>query len=159
MFENFTHVPVWLWAALGLLMLTAEILGAGGFLLGTGVAALVLAVLGLVFDVHWQVQVPLFAFLSIAFTYVYIRHMKPNASPSEDPQLNNRMARLVGKQSPLVKPVINGEGRVQIHDAFWVVHCEEDLPEGAEVKVTGYDGSTLIVEPIRATQEQANEGN
>ena len=147
--------PIWVWVSVGGLLLIAEILGAGGFLLGTGVAAFVIALLSAVFEVNWYWQLGLFAVLSVVFSYIYIRYMKPNSSKTEDPILNNRLARLVGHQTPLQKPVENGFGRVQIHDAFWTVQAETDLPVETVVKIIGYEGSNLIVE---AVDKSAHEG-
>ncbi|WP_096085914.1 NfeD family protein [Agaribacterium haliotis] len=146
MFEQLQSIPSWLWLSLGLVLLVVEMLGLGGFLLGTGVAALCMAVLSWFSSLHWTVEVPLFATLSVLFSYIYIKHMKPNALESEDPKLNNRMARLIGKQTALTKATEHGVGKVQIQDAFWTVKCEQDLAAGTKVKVLAYEGSTLIVE-------------
>lgn len=145
-FNQTNAFPEWMWVTIGLLLLVAEILGVGGFLLGTGVAALVVAAISYVFNIEWQLQVTLFAALSVVLSYVYIRHMKPNAPKSEDPMLNNKMARLVGQQAKLIKAIENGTGRIQIQDAFWTVKANQDIPEGDSVKIVGYEGSTLIVE-------------
>jgi len=135
------------------LFLVAEVLGAGGFLLGTGAAALFVAAISYAFGLSWQLQLLCFAILSILLSYVYIRHMRPNAPKSEDPLLNNKMARLVGRQAKLTKAVENGIGRVQIQDAFWTVKSEVDLPAESSVTITGYEGSTLIVETTNSDQQ------
>jgi membrane protein implicated in regulation of membrane protease activity len=145
--------PEWVWITIGLVLLAAEVLGAGGFLLGTGVAALLVGGSVYLFGVEWQGQLFLFAILSVGLSYLYIRHMRPNADRSEDPLLNNKMARLVGRRTKLIKAVENGTGRVQIQDAFWTVQSDQDMPEGATVKIVAYEGSILHVEPSNPESE------
>ena len=141
-------LPLWFWFSLGLLLLIAEILGAGGFLLGTGVAALLIALLTLIAPLNWETQVATFAILSVLFTWYYVRHMRPNAKATDDPDLNNRMARLIGVQTELTKAIKHGRGQVQIQDAFWKVKSTDDLDVGSTVIVKQYEGSVLIVEAV-----------
>ena len=44
-----------------------------------------------------------------------------------DPMLNRRTAALIGRVVPLERAIVNGQGRVQIADAYWDV-VGPDLP-------------------------------
>ncbi|ACR13634.1 nodulation efficiency family protein [Teredinibacter turnerae T7901] len=138
----------WFWVALGLALLALELLGAGGFLLAIGVASLIVAMITFFVPMGWVVEFAVFGVLSVICTFVYWRYLKPNSTESEDPLLNNRVARLVGSRAVLIAPVVAGQGRVQIHDALWTVECDEPLPQGALVEITGYHGSTLTAQPV-----------
>ena len=60
--------------------------------------------------------------------------------------LNRRAEQLVGRVVPLERAIVNGEGRVQIADAFWDV-TGPDAPAGTAVRVIAVDGMTLRVRP------------
>lgn len=146
---TFLHLTgPWFWIALGLLLLGLELLGAGGFLLATGVAALIVAAITFYAVLSWPVQLLLFGICTIVSTFIYWKYLKPNNTHSEDPLLNNRMARLVGERTELISDVSAGSAKVQIHDALWTVRCDEMLSKGTTVEITGYQGSTLTVKAI-----------
>ena len=60
--------------------------------------------------------------------------------------LNQRAAQLVGRVVPLEQAIVNGQGRVQIADAYWNV-SGPDLPAGTAVRIVASDGMNLRVEP------------
>lgn len=144
----FFSMGAWAWVILGVALLVIEVLGGGGFLLCVGLSALAIALISSFVDISWQVQLIVFAFLSVISTFFYWKYYKPTDIQSEDPMLNNRMERLVGTKTALIQPIVAGVGKVQISDALWTVHCEEELEQGNMVEVVGYDESTLIVKPI-----------
>ncbi|WP_045859623.1 NfeD family protein [Teredinibacter purpureus] len=141
-------VGPWFWLAIGLVLLGLELLGAGGFLLSIGVSALITAGISGMTEQPWPVEFVIFGVLSVVTTYMYWKFVRPNNIETEDPMLNNKMARLVGHKTAILVPVKAGVGKVQIHDALWVVSCDTDLDSGVLVEVTGYEGATLNVKPI-----------
>ena len=134
------------WAALALLLIAAETLAPGAFLLwmGLAAAAVFLGVL-LVPGIPVLAQVALFVVLSFVSIQVYRRWFRKREKPSDQPALNRRTVALIGRVVPLERAIVDGHGRVQIADAFWEVVGPE-LPAGAQVRVTGADGMTLQVE-------------
>ena len=104
-----------------------------------------MALISGLFDIGWQWECVLFSVMAVASTWIYWNFLRPNPSDSEDPLLNNRMARLVGTKTILVTAISSGVGKVQISDALWTVECENDLPEQTPVEITGYRDSTLLV--------------
>jgi membrane protein implicated in regulation of membrane protease activity len=131
-----------------MLILILEVFGAGGFLLGIGVAALVVALLLAIFPgLTWHWQFILFAVLSVVITLVYWKKFRKFNNKTEQPLLNSRTARLIGRSVSLLTPIENGTGKVQIEDALWTVSCPEDLPQGTIVDIVGADEMTLLVMP------------
>jgi membrane protein implicated in regulation of membrane protease activity len=64
-----------------------------------------------------------------------------------DPMLNDRGGQLVG-QSALVTHVIEGgTGRVRCGDTEWLARGP-DAPPGTRMRITGSEGSVLIVEHL-----------
>lgn len=133
------------WAALALLLLAAETLAPGAFLLWLGLAAATVFVLVLLFDLPLLAQVALFIALSFVSIQVYRRWFRGHETPSDQPALNRRTQALIGRVVPLERAIVNGVGRVQIADAFWEVQGP-DLPAGTAVRIVGADGMSLRVE-------------
>ncbi len=139
---------VYAWAGLALVLIAAETVIPGAFLMWLGFAAGVMFLLVLVAPgIPLLGQAVLFTLLSFLFVYVYRRWFRDRDRRSDQPTLNKRTAQLVGRMVTLEQPVIGGSGRVQIADAYWDV-SGPDLPVGTAVRIIGAQGMTLLVEPV-----------
>ncbi|GAA4860337.1 NfeD family protein [Luteimonas vadosa] len=139
---------VYAWAGLSLLLIAAETLIPGAFLMWLGFAAgvmflLVLAVPGM----SLLTQAVLFTALSFVFVFIYRKWFRDRDRVSDQPALNRRTAQLVGRQVVLERGIVQGRGRVQIADAYWDV-TGPDLETGTTVVITGAEGMTLQVRPV-----------
>jgi len=142
------RTDITIWAAAALLLMAAEAVIPGAFLLWMGFAAAVvfLGVL-LVPGIPELAQVAAFMLLSFVSIQIYrklIRGKVPERE-SDHPTLNRRAAQHIGKILPLERAIVGGSGRVKIGDAFWSVEGPE-LPAGTSVRVTGINGMNLQVE-------------
>lgn len=141
----------WAWVAVGLFILAIEIMLPSTILLWPGLAALVVGFITLVLGVDasiwpWQAQVLVFLLLSVVLALVGKRIMKNrNMNMTDNPNLNERGAQLIGQTAVLSTPIANGTGRVKMGDTTWRVKGE-DAKAGSKVKVVDYDAGTLIVE-------------
>ncbi|WP_281645756.1 NfeD family protein [Parendozoicomonas sp. Alg238-R29] len=144
--ELFTELQPWHWVVLCFLLLGLEALGAGGFLLGAAVAAILQAlILWLLPDMSWAWQFGCFGVATIIFTLGWwVLFRKPGYN-SEEPLLNNRAAQMVGRIVVLDQNLPGGHGRVQIGDTKWKVQAERTLDAGTTVIVTGSEGMTLHI--------------
>jgi membrane protein implicated in regulation of membrane protease activity len=138
---------VYAWAGLSLLLIAAETLIPGAFLMWLGFAAgvmflVVLAVPGL----SLLTQAIAFTALSFVFVFVYRKWFRDRDRQTDQPALNRRTAQLVGRQVVLEQGIVRGRGRVQIADAYWDV-TGPDLPMGTTVTIIGAEGMILQVEP------------
>jgi membrane protein implicated in regulation of membrane protease activity len=134
------------WAILALVLIAGEAVLPGAALLWLGLAAgVVFFVVLLAPDLPVLAQGILFIVLSFAAVAIYRRHFRRHMRASDAPALNRRTAQLVGRVVPLERAILNGEGRVQIADAYWSVRGD-DLPAGTPVRIVGADGMTLLVE-------------
>ena len=137
---------VFTWAAVALLLFAAEALAPGAFMLWLGFAAVVVFVaVFLVPGIPVLAQVAAFIALSFVSIQIYRKYFRGRQRQSDQPALNRRAAALVGRVVPLERAIVNGQGRVQIADAFWTVAGPE-LPAGTSVKIVAADGMTLKVE-------------
>ncbi|HEX7803277.1 MAG TPA: NfeD family protein [Pseudoxanthomonas sp.] len=134
------------WAAIALLLFAAEAMAPGAFMLWMGFAAAVVFVGVLLIDgVPVLAQVAAFVVLSFVSIQIYRRWFRKNEPQSDRPHLNQRANTLVGHVAKLDQAIVNGRGRVQIADAFWVVEGA-DLPAGTPVRVVAVDGMVLKVQ-------------
>ena len=137
---------VFLWAALAFGLIAAETLVPGAFLLWLGfAAAAVLLIVLLVPGMSVLVQVALFIVLSFISVAIYRKWFRGRGRPSDQPNLNRRSEQLIGQTAVLTTPIIDGEGRMQLGDAFWNIEGP-DLPAGMRVRVVAARGMTLLVE-------------
>lgn len=136
------------WLGAGLLLMIAEMLGAGGFLLGIGAGAFATGLITLLVPGIGLIgQLIIFALSTCVTAYLIWKYFVRRGSDSQQPNLNNPAAQLVGRQASLSVAIENGRGKIRVNDANWFVTGPE-LPVGSKVKVIGYeDASLLIVEP------------
>jgi membrane protein implicated in regulation of membrane protease activity len=143
--SGFDVDPHWAWLLAAILLAIAELIAPGVFLIWLAAAAAMTGLLTLVFGLPVAFQLVLFALLSIATVYGGRRWYTANPVESSDPLLNHRAGRLVGETVVVVSAIENGRGRVKVGDSVW--NCRgEDCEAGARVRVTGADGSCLLVE-------------
>ncbi len=149
-------VEYWHWWVLGTALLILEILTPGAFMLWLGIAAGIVGTLLLVAPgIAWEVQLLVFAVLSVASIAawrVYRRRNPPRAT--DEPTLNRRGAQYVGRVFTLEEPIVNGYGKLRVDDTTWKV-AGADLPSGARVRVTGVDNTVLAVAAIEPTATAA----
>ena len=138
---------VYAWAGLALLLIAAETVVPGAFLMWLGFAAGVMFLIVLAAPgVPLLAQAVLFTIFSFLFVWLYLRFFRARDRKTDQPALNRRTAQLVGRVVPLEQAIVQGSGRVQIADAYWDVTGPE-LPTGASVRIVGAEGMTLKVEP------------
>jgi inner membrane protein len=137
----------WLWLIGGVVLLIAEVVAPGFFLIFIGAAALLTGVLALALGLTLAPQLALFAI--IAFLSVRIlgrRFYQSKYDHSSDPMLNDRVARLLGKVVTVVQPVNSDGGRVRVGDSEWSARGGP-AAVGDRVRIVDVDGNCLKVEP------------
>lgn len=137
------------WWILALLMIAAELLVPGYFLLWIGVAAGIMGLVTLVApDMPFVAQAAVFGVLAIATCYVYWKFIRPTAEVRDDqPLLNRKGERMIGRRVLVAEPFVNGRGKVRVGDTVWLAEGA-DVAVGAAVEVTGVHGVTLMVRPV-----------
>src|SRR5579872_5543610 len=102
--------PGWLWLIGGVLLLIAELIAPGFFLMFVGAAGIITGLISLVLPIGVALQLALFAILAVATVRVGGRRAYSyKYEHSTDPFLNNRVARLLG-QVVLVEEPVNASG-------------------------------------------------
>lgn len=151
MIDLFLSMNATYWLILGLVLLTLELLGSGGYLLWIGGAALATSVVARLSDIRAEEQWVLFATLSVLFTLVwYLFQRRRDKRGRERNGLNQRAQSLVGSQCVVMTPVTSQEGRVKLGDSSWLACSEsgDTLAPGVRVRVVRVEGTKLVVSAI-----------
>ena len=142
----FEHAYIF-WVSLGGLLLAAEMLGGNGYLLWSGVAAVVTGLLVWLVPFGWELQGVIFAVLTLIAAWLWwlwlsrrVRDQKP-----ADASLNQRGQQLVGRRFILDNALVNGRGHMRVGDSSWPVSAGSDLPAGSKVEVIAVEGITLHI--------------
>lgn len=145
-----TELGPWSWWVLGMVLLAAELVAPGVFLVWIGMAAIVTGLASLLLWESgmwsWQVQLLVFAVLSVAITLAGRRLVATRDTASDEPLLNQRTASLVGRTAVLEEAISEGRGRIRLDDTWWPV-SGPDLPAGTRIRVAAFHGRDLTVEP------------
>ena len=138
------------WGVLGLLILITEALGIGGFLIGTGVSALMMAVLLVIFpDLSTATQLVTFAFASLAATGLYYTVLKDTKADASDDLPETRTEGMIGRSFRLTEPLVaDREKRIQIGDTFWRVKSRSAIDAGERVTIVAADAMRLELKQV-----------
>ncbi|CDL83223.1 NfeD family protein [Xenorhabdus szentirmaii] len=149
MIEQIAAQPVWFWLCFGGLLLIAELLGTGGYLLWTGTAAIVVSLITWVFPgMGWELQGVLFAILTLVSVLAWRSWLRHRPLQESDKTLNQKDHQLIGLRAHLITDTENGYGRIRLADGSWRVQCDRELTANTEVEVIAVDGITLKVKPV-----------
>ena len=141
--------PGWLWLIGGVLLLMAEILAPGFFLIFIGAAAIATGLFVVLFDLGLAPALALFAIYTALAVYVGRKVYANRPVAASVPHLNDRSAQLIGRSVPVVEAVDEHGGRVRVGDSEWTARGGPAEP-GARVRVTGVEGNCLLVEAERS---------
>ena len=137
----------WGWLVVGFVLLALELLAPLTYFLWLGASAMVTAlVLFVVPDIPWQAQFLVFSVLSVV-SIIISRKYLVNETPSDQPNLNRRAQQYVGRVFTLSEAIEQGVGKVRVDDTYWKV-TGPPLSRGTEVRVSGAEGSVLVVEEV-----------
>ncbi|MFS2225195.1 NfeD family protein [Pantoea sp. B65] len=144
--EMIVH-PHWFWLTLGGLLLAAEMLGTSGYLLWSGISAVVVGLLVWLLPLSWEWQGVVFALLIMVSALLWYRWMKQRDRQQKPNNLNQRGSQMIGMHLTLQTALADGFGHVKIGDSSWRVQADSDLPAGCEVIVVAVEGITLRIRP------------
>ncbi|NQY98761.1 MAG: NfeD family protein [Henriciella sp.] len=143
----------WHWLAVGLILLSLEMMLGTFDLLWVSIAAgLTSAFTAIAPDgiAGWQSQLVFFAIASTALFILgrtVFRRMRENVE--EHPTLNKRMAGTLGQRGVVADDFSGGIGRVKLGDTVWSAQSVDgaNLASGAAVIVEATEGNILKVKP------------
>jgi membrane protein implicated in regulation of membrane protease activity len=139
--------PAWMWLIGGVVLLIAEVIAPGFFLIFIGAAAIVTGLLTLAVSLAVALQLAVFAVLAfLAVRIIGRRFYASRYDYTSDPLLNDRVARLLGKVVVVVQAVDSHGGRVRVGDSEWSARGGP-AEVGERVRIVDVEGNCLKVEP------------
>jgi len=142
------QLTYWHWWFLGVALIVLEVLAPDTFFLWMGIAAGIVGVILLMApELGWQYQFMVFAIFSIVSIAAWRLYMRKHPTQSDRPSLNRRGEQYVGCYFTLEHPIENGLGKIHVDDSTWKIRGE-DCAIGSRIKVTGVDGTILLVEKL-----------
>jgi len=128
-------------------LLIAEVIAPGFFLIFIGAAAIITGLLTLAAGLGVALQLAVFAvFAFVAVRVLGRRFYASRYDYTADPHLNDRGARLLGKVVVVVQPVNSHGGRVRVGDSEWSARGGP-ADAGDRVRIVDVEGNCLKVEP------------
>lgn len=142
----------WLWLILAVTLAAAELAVPGVFLIWVAAAAALTGLVTLAIEPPVAVQFLTFAAASAGATWAARRWYIGHPVPSSDPQLNDRVARLIGETVVVTVAIVHGQGRARVGDSEWAVRGP-DAAVGAVMRVLGVEDGALVVRPVAQLAE------
>jgi membrane protein implicated in regulation of membrane protease activity len=146
MFDNLE--PGWMWAIGGLILLIAEIIAPGFFLVFVGAAAIATGLFTLLFGLELAPQLVLFVLYTALAVMIGKRWYAEPHDGDQRHAINEPAKRLIGRSVTAVTDVDDHGGRVRVGDGEWNARGGP-AAAGERVTVTSVEGNCLIVEPVR----------
>lgn len=143
----FEFLDRWVWFIVAALLAIVELVVPGVLAIWLAVAAAIVGAVVLVFDPPLAVQLAVFAVLSVLLVLASRQFLTRHPLKSDHPTLNQRGASYIGSIFAVEQDIRNGRGKVRVGDSVWLAEGE-DAVAGTQVRVTGVNGSALVVERI-----------
>ena len=137
--------PGWWWAIGGILLLIAEVIAPGFFLIFIGAAAVATGLFTLLLGIGIEAQLILFALYS-AVAAMAGRRFYARPGGDRSPTLNDRPAQLSGRRVTVTEAIDASGGRVRLGDSEWSARGGP-AAVGEIVVVRRIEGNCLIVDP------------
>lgn len=149
--------PAWLWMTGGVLLLIAELIAPGFFLMFIGAAGIITGLVSLALPIGIALQLALFAILALAIVRIGGRRAYSyKYEHSSDPFLNDRVARLLGQVVVVEQAVDSSGGRVRVGDSVWSARGGP-AAIGDRVRIVDIDGNCLKVEAEHALADPSGD--
>ena len=143
--EFIWSLGAWNWFVVAVALFALESVVPGVHFVWFGVAAVIVGALGLTVDIAWEWQLITFAIISCITVFFARRYASPEVAASDQPELNLRAEQYVGRVVTVEEAIADGRGKVRVGDTVWNAQGS-DAPQGARVKITGSNGTCLLVE-------------
>jgi membrane protein implicated in regulation of membrane protease activity len=141
------QIDFWYWWIFAVLLVIIDILAPSFFALWMAIAAFMtgLALL-LMPEMAWQIQLFIFALLSVFSIVLWRRYYLKNPILSDEPNLNRRGEQYIGRLLTLQTPIVDGIGKIRLDDSSWKVQGP-DCPAGKKVRIVALNNVVFSVEP------------
>jgi membrane protein implicated in regulation of membrane protease activity len=144
-------LTIWHWLGIGIILLTLEVAVGTFDLLWIAMGAFLTALFALIVPEPlggWQGQLVFFGIVAVAFVISGRTLFKGlRRRSTSHPNLNDRLAKMVGQRGEAATSFDGGRGKVKVGDSVWLAEQADDtvIVEGDQVVIAGAAGTTLKV--------------
>jgi len=139
-------VDFWHWWIAAVVLIILEVLAPTFFALWLAIAAFITGlVLLLVPTMSWEMQLMIFAVLSVVSIVLWRFYYHKRPLHSDEPLLNRRGEQYIGRIFTLQEAIVDGFGKVKVDDSIWKV-AGKDCPAGTKVKIINVNNVVFDVE-------------
>ena len=148
-FYFFNTWGFWSWLSIGVLLMIAELIVPGTFIIWFGFGAVLTGLIFLIFE-GLSISMQIFIFvimslISLAFGIrVYDKIFGPTKEKGNETPVGAQ--RYIGKTFIVSEAIQNGKGKVTVGDTVWLARSKHKIAKDTEVVVIGVDGTQLLVE-------------
>jgi inner membrane protein len=150
--EMMTMDAMWIWAAIGVILLVAEIASATFYLLWFGIAALCVAIAVWLFpSMSYAVQLLIFAVLSVGSLAIWKIYYKKTETNSRVGQAQGEEIGRTGTVIAACSPSQIGKIRFTqglMGSREWDAVANEAVAEGVEARVIAVEGHSLRIQAV-----------
>lgn len=144
--------PMWLWGALGLILLATEMATGTFYILWFGVAALCVSIAAWIFPaLSYAAQFTIFAVLSLGSLGVWRRYYQKTAVDYRVGQAQGEEIGRIGTVISATSPAHNGTIRFAqglMGSREWAAISDEPIEVGVDAVVVAVEGNTLRIAKI-----------
>jgi len=139
----------WHWIIFGILLITFEIFIGTFFMLGLGVAAILVGVIDLVTPMSLEMELTVWIALSIASIYIWFKYLRDKSV--ETSGQSNYALDIKGVTEEAIEA--NGRGKVKfdtpvLGNTIWHATAKQDIAAKSRVKIVQIKGQLIEIEMI-----------
>ncbi|WP_265563106.1 NfeD family protein [Sphingomicrobium arenosum] len=133
------------WIVGGILLLAAELMLPGVFLVFVGLAAIAAGLFTWAFDLGLTEQLVLFAVYTAVAVLIGRRVYARPVIDESDGLLNDRSLQVIGRAVTAATDFPHGEGRVKLGDSEWSARGPAGTKAGDRLEIRAVEGTCLVV--------------
>lgn len=138
----------WFWLVAGVLLVAAEVIVSGVYLLWLGLGALTVGL----FTAIWPDAPPWLQWLILAsamlgWVVAGVRWQRRSRAIQPD-MLNTGLSAYVGAHALVSETFINGRGRIRLNDSYYSATAAQNLEQGVAVVVLAVEGAEMRVQAV-----------
>ncbi|HHH19963.1 MAG TPA: NfeD family protein [Campylobacterales bacterium] len=139
----------WHWIIFGILLITTEIFIGTFFMLGLGVAAILVGSVDGIYPVHLEIELLLWMLFSLISIFIWFKYLKDTTE-----EKSGQSDYALDAQGSVEESIVaNGRGKVKfdtpvLGNTEWHATAKQDIPTGRRVKIVQIKGQLIEVETL-----------
>lgn len=143
------HLLWWHWIIFGIFLITFEIFIGTFFMLGLGLAAMIVGAIDNLFNIGVQMELTLWMFFSLGSIFIWFKYLKDTTI-----ETSGQSNYTLDTQGVVEEPIsANGRGKVKfdtpvLGNTIWHATSRHDIPLASRVKIVEVKGQLIEVETL-----------